>query len=459
VGGFPSGRRRRALALLAGGVAALAVGSASASGADGIGYDVGFPQCGGAFPSGAAFSIVGVNSGLPFSPNPCLGNGATPSELAWAGMNAQLYANTADPGPALSSHWPNGQTAPQECNTAAAPGADTAACHYDYGWNAAADSYAAAVGAYVSLGWAPAGAARTPVANAWWLDVEEDNTWTSNRARNVAALQGAVAFLTSVGAASVGFTASLSAWATITADTTAFTANPSWVPGASSLEDAQSRCAGPGFTGGPVVLVQFPDSGFDGDYSCAAAPVISLSGPAASVAGRASGALVVRTAQPQADAVSVAVKAASASGRLSRSGRGPGSRVLTLTIAPGATSSGTFFYRDTKAGTQRLTATAAGATPAPWTIRVGPAALARISISPATSSLRVQGHRLLTARGTDRYRNSLPIRPRWSVVPALGRLSSKQGTRTSFVALSPGRAAVTARVGRVRGVAAILVRR
>ena len=110
------------------------------------GYDISYPQCGGPFPASPAFGIVGVNGGRVFSPNPCLGTGAVMAELAWAGgTSVQLYANTGNPGPALSTHWPTGQTSPRACNTATSPGADTADCAYDYGWNGAADSYQAAV--------------------------------------------------------------------------------------------------------------------------------------------------------------------------------------------------------------------------------------------------------------------------------------------------------------------------
>jgi hypothetical protein len=121
--------------------AVVLTAATGASGASNVGYDISYPQCGGAFPSGGAFGIVGVNDGRPFSANPCLGVGSSASELQWAGMNAGLYANTADPGPALSTHWPNGQTAPKQCNTTSNPGSDTPECHYDYGWNAAADGY------------------------------------------------------------------------------------------------------------------------------------------------------------------------------------------------------------------------------------------------------------------------------------------------------------------------------
>ena len=100
----------------------------------------------------SAFAIVGVNDGIVYSANPCLRSGNGAGELAWAEQYepvAILYANTADPGPALSSHWPTGQTTPRFCDPAST---DSAACAYDYGWNAAADSYQDAVNAYVAIG-------------------------------------------------------------------------------------------------------------------------------------------------------------------------------------------------------------------------------------------------------------------------------------------------------------------
>ncbi|HEX6475454.1 MAG TPA: hypothetical protein VF114_10270 [Candidatus Limnocylindria bacterium] len=230
-----------------------------------IGYDISYPQCGRPFPANPAFGIVGVNRGIVFSPNPCLGTGAGASQLAWAGRQAELYANTGNPGPQLSSRWPIGQTTPRVCS---AQDPDTANCAFDYGWNAAADSYATAVKAYVALGWAAPGSTRTPVANHWWLDVETANSWRANTALNVAALQGAVAYLESVGAASVGFYSAPSMWQSITGGTSAFAEHPTWVAGASTLKGAKAGCSGDGFTGGGVALAQYFHNGFDADYRC-----------------------------------------------------------------------------------------------------------------------------------------------------------------------------------------------
>src|SRR5205823_2638614 len=131
------------------------------------GYDISYPQCGGVYPSAPAFGVVGVNGGLAYASNGCLA-----SEYQWAlgsstttGAKASLYANTGNPGP-VSAHWPKGQTSPMACD-----GTWSAGCSYDYGWNAAQDSFAdasAAIGA-TAAGTVP-----------WWLDVETANSWNSS---------------------------------------------------------------------------------------------------------------------------------------------------------------------------------------------------------------------------------------------------------------------------------------
>ncbi|HSM38256.1 MAG TPA: hypothetical protein VK838_02905 [Candidatus Limnocylindrales bacterium] len=243
------------------------IASADASGgpARPVGYDVSYPQCGSELPSDAAFGIVGVNGGRVYSLNPCLGPGDQASQLAWAGPNAQLYANTGNPGPRISRYWPTGQQAPRSCS---ADDADSVACAYDYGWNAAAHSYASALAAYVSLGWADADATHTPVAAHWWLDVEVANSWRRDTRLNVAALRGAVAYLESMDVASVGFYSAPRMWRSITGGTDAFADYPSWVAGASTLQGAVRACRGTGFTGGPVELAQYFANGFDANHRC-----------------------------------------------------------------------------------------------------------------------------------------------------------------------------------------------
>jgi hypothetical protein len=232
-------------------------------------FDISYPQCGSPFPADAEFGIVGVNKGKVFSPNPCLSTGDGPPELAWAGgVRAQLYANTGNPGPALSSRWPNNQPSPRPCNTSTVPGSDTVDCAYDYGWNAAADSYRTATGAYVSLGLASPGATSTPSPNVWWLDVEIINSWRTDVTLNVAALGGMVAYLQSVNAAGIGFYSTQYQWNQITGGTSVFSDYPSWLAGASSPRQAVGSCSAKGFTGGRVELAQYLAGGFDADFLC-----------------------------------------------------------------------------------------------------------------------------------------------------------------------------------------------
>jgi hypothetical protein len=230
------------------------------------GFDIGWPQCGGAYPVHPAFGIVGVNRGIVFSPNPCLA-----SEIAWAGgATTQFYANTGNPGPAVSTHWPDGQLSPAACNpslSAALSDRDTYACAYDYGYNAAADSYNDAVQAFTSLGLP----ATTAATSAWWFDVEISNSWRSAVDLNVGDLQGAAAYLTSVGVpnSNIGFYSTQYQWNQITGGNTQFFSGfKSWVAGASDARDAGSRCIGTGFTGGGVALAQYPLRGFDADLRC-----------------------------------------------------------------------------------------------------------------------------------------------------------------------------------------------
>jgi hypothetical protein len=230
-----------------------------------VGYDVSYPQCGDELPAAFAFAIVGVNGGRVHLPNPCLAAGDRASQLAWAGRDAQLYANTGNPGPRLSRFWPIGQDSPRVCSE---DSLDSRSCAYNYGWNAAADSYANAVAAYVSLGWAEPGATRTPVANHWWLDVETANSWRADPALNVAALRGAVDFLDSMEVASVGFYSAPRMWVRITGGTDAFADYPSWVAGASTLREARMVCRSDGFTGGSVAMAQFFSEGLDANIVC-----------------------------------------------------------------------------------------------------------------------------------------------------------------------------------------------
>lgn len=229
------------------------------------GYDISYPQCGGPYPEEFGFAIVGVNGGRVYSPNPCLGTGNGPSQLEWAGPDAQLYVNTGNPGPRLSRFWPTGQEEPRSC---AAGEPDTFECAYVYGWNAALYAHAVALDAFVDLEWADPDADALPGPVTWWLDVEDANSWRRDSDRNVAALRGMVDALESLGAAEIGFYSTPRLWNRITGGTDAFQDHPAWHAGARDANDATERCGGDAFTGGELRMVQWVEGGFDANVRC-----------------------------------------------------------------------------------------------------------------------------------------------------------------------------------------------
>ncbi|HEX3541199.1 MAG TPA: hypothetical protein VHT75_12255 [Acidimicrobiales bacterium] len=210
------------------------------------GYDISWPQCGTSYPTNPAFGIVGASNGLAYSDNPCLA-----SEYAWAAMAARapaFYVNTADPG-SQSTHWTT--PGPKSCG-----GSSTdLGCAYNYGWNAVAHALAYA-------------AAQTAGAtsDAWWLDIETANTWSTVTAVNNADIGGMVDYFHSR-SLTVGVYSTSYQWGQITGG--ASLAVPDWVAGASSVSQASSWCTPSySFTGGAVRLVQYPSGSFDGNVAC-----------------------------------------------------------------------------------------------------------------------------------------------------------------------------------------------
>ncbi|HEV1998260.1 MAG TPA: hypothetical protein VGR61_09050 [Candidatus Dormibacteraeota bacterium] len=230
------------------------------------GYDISWPQCPSSFPTRGSFAIVGVTNGLAFSANPCLGG-----EYAWASSRqyaAGLYINTGNPWTASSKWSVRAGSGPRPCTKANLAVRSNVDCAYNYGWNAAADALSTAT---ASVGTA----ARTL---SWWLDVEIGNSWNGTAAANSSTVQGDIDYLRSQGTGTVGIYSTGYQWAQITGGYTvpsspSAAAAPDWLAGASSVSNAASLCnPANSFSGGPVQLVQYPDSGFNGNYVCGAPP-------------------------------------------------------------------------------------------------------------------------------------------------------------------------------------------
>jgi hypothetical protein len=232
-----------------------------------IGYDISYPQCSASLPAPGNFAVVGLNGGKASNPNPCF-----QTEWMWALQSiggtqqakAGIYLNTANPADVWSdplvAYWPSSGT--NSYGICDITNEDSSACSYEYGkyYGAKDASDAHTAGAVLD--------------NAtWWLDVETANTWSSDTAKNRAALEGWVDGLKESAAnVTVGLYSTSAQWSGI-AGSVPVASNlynlKEWRPGASSLKTAQSNCSLKPLTGGgKVIMTQYTSSGIDRDFSC-----------------------------------------------------------------------------------------------------------------------------------------------------------------------------------------------
>jgi hypothetical protein len=231
-----------------------------------LGNDVSWPQCGKDLPTGQAFAIVGVNNGLANNTNPCL-----KEQLEWAatssGNTAQpevsLYVNTANPGNS-GSWWPSSNEYPIGSavnNPYGSCGEKDygKACAYMYGYAKAWDD------AHIR-------GISNPSDYVWWLDVESENSWSTDKDANRAVLEGMTDFFHSIDVKDVGIYSTGLQWSRIVG-TVGNSSNlyslPSWLAGARTVTGAKANCSDPPLTaGGEVTLTQFVTRKFDYNYSC-----------------------------------------------------------------------------------------------------------------------------------------------------------------------------------------------
>ncbi|WP_337587579.1 hypothetical protein [Crystallibacter crystallopoietes] len=110
-----------------------------------------------------------------------------------------------------------------------------------------------------------------PTTYLWWLDVETENSWSTDKLANRADLEGMTYYLRSIGAR-VGLYSTSFQWGQIVGEVPS-TSNlyklPSWLAGARTLNGAKNNCGSAPLTaGGQVTLTQFVSRGLDYDYSC-----------------------------------------------------------------------------------------------------------------------------------------------------------------------------------------------
>ena len=251
----PTSKRRRLVTLVSAvlAVAGLGLGAPSeAHAATAYGYDISWPQCGGTMPpTTAAFVVIGLTRGLPFTENPCLA-----SQVTWAkdhSVPAQAYTMAAYP--TSSQLQSNGSAGPWSSSTVA--------------------------GRLANVGYAEAGYAAASLARAGfhppvvWVDVEPRpaQPWPAGsdvaRARNRSVVTGLLRGLHDAGYA-YGLYSFASGWSDIVG-AWRLPGVPVWATaGRKTSADALTMCGGPSFSGGPVHLAQWYDDTRDSDLTCPA---------------------------------------------------------------------------------------------------------------------------------------------------------------------------------------------
>lgn len=208
------------------------------SGSNGI--DVSYPNCSTKLPV-VNFGIVGLNNGTVYSQNPCAG---TQSKNF---SNLSFYVNTGLNATTSSVYY---SKALSVCNN------DPYCASYKYGYDAGIESvnYAKSLGIN---------------STKWWLDVETENSWSTNTLLNQRSLQGEYDAILASGANLIGVYSTTAQWQTIAGG---WKNNwPSW--GATTWTTAQQAikyCTGHQFTGGPSLLMQYKSnrSKLDQDVAC-----------------------------------------------------------------------------------------------------------------------------------------------------------------------------------------------
>jgi hypothetical protein len=210
------------------------------------GYDISRYQCS-SFPSGShTISIVQVDGssavdGSSGNPNPCLSQEA--NNWAGGGLNLYIYLTYTT-------------------SSTVAPG-----CNGDTSCNA---GYQAGINAYQY-----AGSQSVDTAVPWWLDVENDPSWSGNTHENMQFVQGAInALHETEGIANVGIYASPGVWNNIVGNYQPDV--PYWMADYLSNPSGPGSCAditrwqnmGKLLPSGPLEIVQYNSQTYDEDYAC-----------------------------------------------------------------------------------------------------------------------------------------------------------------------------------------------
>ncbi len=202
--------------------------------------DVSWPNCRAAPPADNTWGIVGITGGRVFEPNTCV-----KQETLWF-KNYSVYVNTAYPGDTRGMAY---ATSPLQC------GANDIEClAYNFGYNAG--DYAVKLAASQNIH-----------ASMWWLDVETENSWSTDTLANRMSLQGmADAIHHETLVSQIGYYSYPGQWDLITGGWR--NGMPAWTAtGSAARAGAIDFCKGHIFTGSVNMLSQYTPK-LDASYVC-----------------------------------------------------------------------------------------------------------------------------------------------------------------------------------------------
>ena len=139
--------------------------------------------------------------------------------------------------------------------------------------------------------------------------------------------------------------------------------------------------------------------------------------------------------QPAQAPIAITVSSSSPRGQFSLAPTGPWTPTLALSIPQAGSAAGPFYYLDTRAGSNTVTAAAAGVTSGTQAVTVLPGAAASLKVQAIPRTVPAGESASVTALGTDQYGNAFPVPASWTVdPPSLGRFQPQTGSAVQFTA-------------------------
>ena len=184
-------------------------------------------------------------------------------------------------------------------------------------------------------------------------------------------------------------------------------------------------------------------------------PLLTFTTPSQTIAaGQPSGPITLGlfnatgAAQPAQAPIAITLASSSPRGQFSLAPTGPWTPTLALSIPQGGSAAGPFYYLDSRAGSETITASAPGVTSGTQAETILPGPPVTMVVKTTARTVAAGGTATLTAAGTDQYGNAVPVSAAWNIAPAsLGTIQPPVGPSVTFTAGPKGGAGVVTASG------------